>query len=156
MMRRMSAWARSASILVTAILAVACSSEPRPIAYDADGCAYCRMQISDARFGAELVTTKGKVYTFDSIECLLQFHRQASIAGDVRSVWVSDYRRPGTLISALTASYVQLGAGRSPMGRGVLAVASESDARLVANGAGSIKRWADLLADAATVPGATP
>ena len=155
-MRRVSDWARSATILITAILASACSSDPRPIAYDADGCAYCLMQISDARFGAELITTKGKVYTFDSIECLLQFHRQASNAGDVRSVWVSDYRHPGTLISALTATYVQLGAGRSPMGRGLLAVASESDARLVTGSASTVKRWADLLADASTVGEARP
>ena len=155
-MRRVSRWALGATVLVTAMLTVACASDPRPIAYDADGCAYCLMQISDPRFGAELITSKGKVYTFDSIECLLQFHRQASIAGDVRSVWVSDYRHPGTLISALSATYIQLGAGRSPMGRGLLAVASESDARLVANGDVTLKRWAELLADASTVGEARP
>lgn len=156
-MRRLAAWvARTVLGIVFATFAVACSQDPRPIAYDADACAYCRMQISDARFGAELITTKGKVYTFDSIECLLQFHRQASAAGDVRSVWVSDYRHPGTLISASSATYVRLGAGRSPMGRGMVAVASEGDARVVASGAGSIRRWADLLADTGNVAEAVP
>ena len=155
MRRPSSMWVRRTLGLVLVSLAAACGRDPRPIAYDADGCAYCRMQISDARFGAELITTKGKVYTFDSIECLLAFHRQASAAGDVRSVWVSDYRHPGTLIPATAATYVQLGAGRSPMGRGLLAVASDGDARLVATGA-AIKRWADLLADTGSVVEATP
>jgi copper chaperone NosL len=155
-MRRPSSWwVRCTLSLVLVALAPACSRDPRPIAYDADGCAYCRMQISDARFGAELITTKGKVYTFDSIECLLSFHRQASAAGDVRSVWVSDYRHPGSLIPATTATYVQLGAGHSPMGRGLLAVASDDDARLVATGS-TIKRWADLLGDTGAAVEATP
>ena len=82
----------------------ACARDPRPIAYDADGCAYCRMQISDPRFGAELVTTKGKVYAFDSIECLVAFYRQANAAHDVRSVWVSDYRNPGMLAKIIGAT----------------------------------------------------
>jgi copper chaperone NosL len=143
------------AVLLT--LGAGCARDPRPIAYDADGCAYCRMQISDRRFGAELITKKGKVYTFDSIECLVELYRQASAAGDVRSVWVSDYRHPGMLIAAQTATFVHLGAGHSPMGRGLLAVASASDARLVPDaGAGTIKRWADLVTDTSALAESAP
>jgi copper chaperone NosL len=103
------------------------------------------------------VTKKGKVYTFDSIECLIEFHRQASAAADVRSVWVSDYRRPGTLIPATTATYVSLGAGHSPMGRGLLAVTSDAEAQLIETAAPRVvKRWADLLADTTKVTEAAP
>jgi copper chaperone NosL len=139
-------------VVLLAAFVTACGRGPRPIAYDADGCSYCRMQISDPRFGAELVTSKGKVYTFDSIECLVAFYRQASAAGDVSSVWVTDYRQPGTLIPALTATYVHAGPGRSPMGRGLVAVASGSDVRLIEGVAiGSIKRWDDIVSDTSAV-----
>ena len=149
--------ASRAKLALAAGLAIGCGGDPRPITYDADGCSYCRMQISDPRFGAELVTKKGKVYTFDSIECLIDFHRQANLADDVRSVWVSDYRHPGTLIPAATATYVSLGAGHSPMGRGLLAVASESDAQLVETASHRvIQRWTDLVADSSKLAGAAP
>jgi copper chaperone NosL len=143
------------AILLALLAALGCARDPRPIAYDADGCAYCRMQISDPRFGAELVTTKGKVYAFDSIECLVGFYRQADAARDVRSVWVSDYRHPGTLIAAHTAAYAHLGAGQSPMGRGLIAVASAGDVQAIP-GAGAAVTWAAILADTTAVAEVVP
>lgn len=83
--------------------AVACGpAKPDPIAYDADACAYCRMQISDPRFGAALITVEGRTLKFDSIECLLAYYRQAAAAHDVASVWVSNARHPGELTDSTT------------------------------------------------------
>ena len=44
-----------------------CSLEPKPIEYGEDQCDACKMRISDSRFGAELVTTKGKIYKYDAM-----------------------------------------------------------------------------------------
>ena len=38
-----------------------CSTEPLPIRYGQDNCDFCKMTISDHRFGAEIVTKKGKI-----------------------------------------------------------------------------------------------
>ena len=129
------------------VLFAACGpAKPEPIAYDADQCGYCRMQISDRRFGAELLTRHGRAVNFDSIDCLLSFYKQAASANDVGSVWVSDFRHPGTLIDATSASFVELGAERAPMGRGWAAVASAADAAaLGVTDPRAIKRWSDLL-----------
>ena len=128
-------------------LAAACGAHgPEPIAYGADTCAWCRMQIVDPRFGAELVTAKGRTVKFDSIECLVAYYKQDASAHDVASVWVSDVRRPGRLIDATRARFVDLGPGKAPMGRGWAAVADSSDAvALGVSDASAIKRWTDLL-----------
>ena len=65
------------------------------------------MQISDERFGAALVTTKGRTVKFDSIECLLVYYKQAASANDVASVWVSDFRHPGDLLNADSARFIE-------------------------------------------------
>ncbi len=127
-------------------LVVACApGTPEPIALNADGCSYCRMLISDGRFAAAIVTTHGRTVKFDSIECLIAYYRQASAAHDVASVWVSDYRHPATLVDASTARFIDIGEGRTPMGRGWAAVASARDAAaLGVIDAAAIKRWSDL------------
>lgn len=137
------AWIMAAVLVATA----ACGAHgPDPIAYGADTCGYCRMQIVDPRFGAELVTAKGRTVKFDSIDCLVAYYKQAAGAHDVASVWVSDVRHPGTLIDATRARFVDLGPGKAPMGRGWAAVADSTDAAAIGVGdPAAIKRWADLL-----------
>ena len=140
--------------MALAALALICSlsgctdTKPEPIAYDVDACAYCRMQISDPRFGAELVTAKGRTLKFDSIDCLVAYYRQAAAAHDVASVWVSNTRFPGHLIDATRARYIDLGAGRASMGRvhGWAAVEMARDAiALGVTDTTALKHWSDLL-----------
>ncbi len=144
---------RTTLLVAAALLAAACRRGPRPVAYGHDTCAYCRMEISDARYAAELVTHTGKVYTFDSIECLVSYYRGLSGAArdEVETLWVSDYTRPGTLISATTASYLRTPGPGSPMGRGMLAVANAGAAApLRARGSPPVVMdWPGVLALAA-------
>jgi copper chaperone NosL len=136
---------RAAALSAFAVLAACGPAKPDPIGYDADQCAYCRMQISDPRFGAEVVTRHGRSVKFDSIECMHAFYVQAVAANDVGTVWVSDFRHPGTLIDATHATFVDLGPGRAPMGRGWAAVASADDATKIGiTDPRAIKRWGDL------------
>jgi copper chaperone NosL len=110
------------AVVALALLAASCKPGAVPIAYGQDSCAYCRMQISDPRYGGELITRTGKVLKFDSIECLASYYSGLSDPSTVRSTWVSDYRNPGTLVPADGAIYIQRAGARSPMGRGLLAV----------------------------------
>lgn len=137
------------ALLLLALLAGCRPTGPRPIAVGEDECGYCRMRISDPRFGAELVSTTGKVHTFDSVECLAGFYLQQQEAGRVRSVWVSDFHRPGTFIPAEQARYL-IGAGpSSPMGAGIVALAPEADvAAAQAELGGRPIGWADVVAHA--------
>ena len=133
-----------ALVLLVLLVAACATPAPRAIVYDADACAECRMQISDRRFGAEIVTRTGKVIEFDAVECLLDYERRAGKA-DVQSVWVTDFRRPETLIPAERARFLQVAGGKSPMGRGILATATDDGARdLRSIYSGAVKVWSDL------------
>jgi len=56
---------------VALVLSMGCTpAKPEAIVYDADGCAYCRMQISDPRFGAALVTVNELVKTVHENESI--------------------------------------------------------------------------------------
>ena len=131
--------------VVLAILGACAPRGPRAIAYDAEPCDFCRMTISDARFGAEVLTGTGKQHAFDSIECLASFVA-AGAPRDVRGAWVSDWNHPGTFLAVDSADFRHLvGPAGSPMGKGFVATARGQ----VPNGVpdpGPALRWSEVLA----------
>nr|AWJ66344.1 FIG01019293: hypothetical protein [uncultured bacterium] len=112
---------------ITLGLLAGCEPGPQPIRYGEDIGAHCRMTISDPRFGGQLVTTTGKTFSFDSVECLSGYiaeNREAYHAA--HSVWVTPFDRPGTLIPADDAFFLKSPAVASPMGGGLAAYADAS------------------------------
>jgi len=128
-------------------LITSCGSEPEPINYGQDECEFCRMQISDNRYGSELVTDKGKVYKFDSIECLIEFALTKNLVGDANQKFlVTDFATPETFLDATNAFYAHNENFRSPMGLNVSAFDSEiSRQKFVAENSGQILNWIDVI-----------
>lgn len=138
--------ARAALALSIALIAGACSDYgPSEIHYGSDLCDYCDMTIADEAFGSELVTTKGKVLKFDSIECLAASSVAERIAGaDVHSLWVTDFHQPGVFLAVGEAIIVATDRQKSPMGIGLVAVGSQAAAiDLIAQKGGRIVDWDD-------------
>lgn len=130
------------------VLAMACSREPAPIVYGEDTCGYCRMEITDPRFGGTVVSATGRQHDFDSIECLAEF---VGALRDTTSwdIWVHDYANPGRRIAARDAIFARVDGIRSPMGRELLALGTAEDAARLARGTArraSPLRWTDVLA----------
>ncbi|MEO5817321.1 MAG: nitrous oxide reductase accessory protein NosL [Gemmatimonadaceae bacterium] len=120
----------AAVVLAAAALlsASACrSADPKEIAYGRADCHVCRMRITDARYGGEVVSHTGKVQQFDSIECLANYSVTPTVQRDARSTWVSDFDHPGHLVEASSARFIRRGGPGSPMGAGLLAVAPTTD-----------------------------
>lgn len=129
-------------------LAACAATEPRPIAYGHDECAYCRMIVTDSRFAGALVTAKGRTLAFDSVECLASYCTQESAArgrNAAQSLWVSDYDHPGHLIPARRARFVRVNGPDNSMGKGVVAFRSDADAQRVAEGSAT-SGWDEVLA----------
>ena len=107
---------------------IACAgSTPRPLAVGEDDCGYCRMQITDARFGGEIVSAKGKIDTFDSIECIASYYLAQPGTTGVQ-LFVSDFERPGQLIPVSSALFHRGVSGTTPMGQGWTATAAATHA----------------------------
>ncbi len=93
-----------------------CSTEPEQLQYGTDACHFCKMTLMDKKFGAELVTTKGKVYKFDDLSCFINYYNSGIEPTDIyEHTLVIDYSDPGKLIDATTAFYVASPQIRSPM-----------------------------------------
>lgn len=114
------------TFLFAVFLLVSCSPKPEPIDYGNDICDFCKMNIADNKYATELVTSKGKVYKFDSIECLFQFKDLEFKSDDeIYSELVNDFSNPGELIDLRKAFFLKSDVFRSPMGMNVLSVSSE-------------------------------
>jgi copper chaperone NosL len=96
-------------------LLAACNSSPEDINYNIDECAYCKMKISDPRFGAELVTAKGKIFKYDSAECLINTYLEKPDE-KYKYILVVDFSQPRKLINAIEAIYLISEQQPSPMG----------------------------------------
>lgn len=117
---------KSLILIFTLILLFACSPQQEPIDYGNDICDFCKMNITDNKYAAEIVTSKGKVYKFDSIECLFQFKNlEIKNTDEIHSELVNDFSNPGELIDLRKAFFLKSDVFRSPMGMNVLSVASE-------------------------------
>ncbi|MDG2449087.1 MAG: nitrous oxide reductase accessory protein NosL [Saprospiraceae bacterium] len=128
-----------------------CNVSPVPIEYNHDECAYCKMKIANVQFGAELVTSKGKVFKFDSAECLVwEFIKDE--AKEYAFVLVTDHSRPHNFIDAESSSFLISENQPSPMGGNLSAYESVNNAQnVMAQKGGKIMKWNDLLKEYKTL-----
>ena len=109
------------------LFASSCSIGPKPIAYGSDGCHFCSMTIVDRQHGAEIVTDKGKVFMFDSSECMIN-HLKDIDQKQISLYLVNDYDQPGELVDATAATYLISNSIPSPMGEFLTAFETEQAA----------------------------
>ena len=149
-------------LMVTASFALALAplagcgpAGPRAIRIGEEECAHCRMRISEERFAAQLLNDRGRVWVFDSIECLVEWTQQAAEVPEDRIAgwWVTDFEAPGSWLDATRATYLRSDGLRSPMGLGLSAYAGAPAARAQqgAHG-GEVLDWAGIQALVAGTP----
>ncbi|WP_161890155.1 nitrous oxide reductase accessory protein NosL [Pontibacter russatus] len=134
-------------LLLLLLLLAGCKVEPKPIAYGAANCAHCSMTVADNRYGAELVNDKGKAYFFDSAECLAAYINEQPEQGQKAAfLLVTDYARPGQLVDARAAYFLQSEALPSPMGMNLTALADAATAgKMQQEHGGQVLDWDQVL-----------
>lgn len=137
-------------ILCIAMLGIflgSCTVEPEPIAYGEDACHHCKMTLMDRKFGAELVTKKGKIYKFDDVNCMLSFYHSGEVAtGDFAYKLVVDFTQPAKLIEAHNAFYLKSPRIQSPMISQVAAFEKEQDMKAAKDELNGIYMvWGELV-----------
>lgn len=114
------------SLLIISLLFLSCSNDPQPLQYGKDACYTCKMTLMDKKFGAELVTAKGKIYKFDDVNCMVNFINSDYLAGETLvHKLIVDYSQPEKLIPAEEAFYLKSDEIRSPMASQVAAFETE-------------------------------
>jgi len=123
-----------------------CNSGPQAIDPGVDHCYSCKMTISDVRFGAEIVTRKGKIYKFDDMHCLLSFLRSNMIEKEqALDVYLTNYSGDHQLINAKEAMMLKADDLRSPMGGNIAAFNNkDSMAGVMKKFPGNTINWSEL------------
>lgn len=127
------------------LLFSSCQKHPEAINYYNEDCANCQMTISDNRFGAELITKKGKILKFDSIECLVSYYYNFH-NNDVESLWVTDFNNPPNMIKTTEAFFLKSDKIQSPMGLNISAFSKKEDlTNIKSKYGGQEYKWDDLI-----------
>lgn len=135
-------------VILAGLLLSACSRGPEPVFYGKDACQHCKMTIMDRRFAAEIVTEKGKIYKFDSAECMAGYlAANANLASnDKILLLVSYYDHPGTFEDARKSIFLEDPSMQSPMGGNLAAFNSMASAKpFEKDGRGKYLSWVELL-----------
>lgn len=136
----------SAILLILTLTFSSCTPEPEPIQYGFDSCAHCKMTITDARYGAEAVTKKGKVYKFDSIECMAGYLQEQNMEEDILHKLVTDFEQPERLIAVESAAILHSEALPSPMGMFLTAFGAQDRAQhFQQERGGQLLNWQEIL-----------
>lgn len=121
-----------------------CTPQAEPIAYGKDECYHCKMTIVDQQHAAQLVNTKGKSFKFDAIECMVHY-LQLQPDKPFAMQLVCDYKSPGTLIDAKSATYLISQALPSPMGAYLTAFKTKPEAEaILSEKGGKLYNWEEM------------
>ena len=102
------------------------------------------MTIVDKQHGAEAVSTKGKVFKYDAIECMIRYlnenkHRKYA------HILVNDYNQAGILVNAVESTFLISPAIPSPMGAYLSAFSDSEEAKALQNvKGGETYNWTEI------------
>ncbi len=112
----------SAMAFLFLITITSCKAGPETLKTGIDNCHFCKMTISDNRFGAEIVTRKGKVYKFDDTHCILDFLKSKDIEpANIKNIYITNYSGTHQLIDVKNVFLLSSPELRSPMGGNIAA-----------------------------------
>jgi len=125
---------------------VSCQPQPKPIDFGHEACSYCSMTIIDSQHASQLVTNKGKVFSFDAIECMLRSD-QLEDPSDLAYLLCNDYMDPGVMIDARQAIFLISERVPSPMGAYLSGFSSlESAQNVDSETSAEYLKWEELYA----------
>jgi copper chaperone NosL len=108
--------------IISSTVLSSCNSGPEGIKYGTDNCFSCKMTISDLRYGAEIVTKKGKAYKFDDSYCMLGYLKTKELEpGQIKSIYITNFTGKHQLMNVEDALFLQSESIRGPMGGNIIA-----------------------------------
>jgi copper chaperone NosL len=137
---------KTVAAIICLLLLNSCTTSPEALKIGKDDCAFCKMTISDNRYGAEIITRKGKVYKFDDSHCLLSFIHSGTVEKkNIDKVYFTDFTDKHGLIRAEDAMLLQGDFFRGPMNGHIAAFGNIDSMRKMAEQYnGTVVNWQQL------------
>ena len=145
--KRKHSFKQAAGITVLLFFLISsCNNGPQTIVTGKDHCDFCKMTVSDARFGAEIITKKGKVFKFDDAHCILSFLKKKDFdRNEVKDIYFKDFSGDHSLIKSGDAFFLKSETLKSPM-EGNIAAFSNRDSldKIMIEYKGNVMNWSEL------------
>jgi copper chaperone NosL len=135
-------------ILLGLMSFASCEIGPEPIRYGQDNCHSCKMTLTDKRFGAEVVTQKGKVYKFDDLNCLIGFLKSDFLEpNQIAQTLAVDFKKTGSFVDVQKAYFLESDVIKSPMRADIASFSEQADldALKAEVASGTVLTWAELM-----------
>jgi copper chaperone NosL len=100
----------TSSLLVLLILSnsIACNSIPQKIKVGKDICTFCKMTVTDNRYGTVLISKKGKAYIFDDEQCYISYMKLNKMSNvNISALYFTDFLGAHLLLNEENAIIVQ-------------------------------------------------
>lgn len=130
---------------------LSCSTQPQPFVAGKDNCHFCKMGITDTRFGAELITKKGKIFKFDDLVCMSGFLKAGGEEkSNISKTLTVLFDQPNTFLDVEKAVLVKDPALRSPMGSSTAGFSDKSaaDQYLKGKNGAAVISWQQFMNNA--------
>jgi copper chaperone NosL len=117
-----------------------CSVEPESIKVGSDNCHYCKMTISDNKFGVEVITKKGKIFKYDELHCLVAEISEGGIdITNIKDMYFTDFCIGHSLIKSQNGFYLKSDGLKGPMGGNVAVFSSQDTLKLYLKKLGGVE-----------------
>jgi copper chaperone NosL len=136
----------AASVVSLFSMLLSCSTKPQPFETGKDNCHFCKMAITDTRYGSEIITKKGKVFKFDDILCLINFlkndgEQETNISKKISVL----FEKPNQFLDVNKTFFVISPELRSPMGSNTAGFENKTNAENFLKGKqGEVVNWKEL------------
>ena len=133
-------------VMLSLFLLNACNHGPKPLQMGKDLCEHCKMTLTDSRFGAEIITQKGKVFIFDDVVCLKAYKQNNfKDPGDIKEIVFVNFLNKDQFLSVDKAFFLKSEALKSPMGSNIAAFETIQEIEKVsADFTGESLLWTDI------------
>lgn len=141
-----SAYAAPIAVAALFFLWVSCNTKPEPFNYGKDVCYTCKMGIIDARFGGEVITSKGKIYKFDDVICMARYLKSGVLTEkEIKQTVTINFEKQNEFIDVSKAFFLISPELKSPMGSNAAAFTSKEEAKkLNSSNSGIIISWQEF------------
>lgn len=129
--------------IISYLVFISCKIEPKEIDFGLDACHFCKMTIVDKPFASEIVSTKGKIYKYDAIECMIKNQELENLNAALFLVY--DFENSTEFMNAVNSYYVVSEQINSPMGENLGAFQTKTAAqKFVKNNSGKLFNWTQI------------
>lgn len=136
-----------APLVILTLFSITSCTDTHPVLpkLNVDQCDHCKMTITSDKFFAECTTTKGRLYKFDDIRCMIDFIKDNPTI-PYAQYYVVDFLNPQHFIKTKEAVLLQSESFKSPMGGNIAAFKNTTEASSN-NHPSDTKElaWSDLL-----------